>query len=52
MKKALAVIALISAISLVGCGKSNKTTVTKTPDGKTVTTVTSPEGRIISRTAK
>jgi outer membrane lipoprotein SlyB len=53
MKKTLVVVALIAAISLIGCAKkSNKTTVIKTPEGKTVTTVTSPEGHIISRTVK
>jgi hypothetical protein len=53
MKKAFLAIVLIAAIAMIGCAKKgNKTSVTKTPAGKTVTTVTSPQGRVVSRTTK
>lgn len=45
MKKALLAILLIGIISLVGCGKKEKTTTVINPDGTKTTTVTSPEGK-------
>ena len=45
MKKILLAIILIGAISLVGCGKKDKTTAITNPDGTKSTTVTSPEGK-------
>ena len=44
MKKILLIILVIGAISLVGCGKKDKTTAITNPDGTKTTTVTSPEG--------
>ena len=48
MKNVTWIVLMIMAISLAGCG--NKTTVTKTAEGKEITTVTSAKGRILSRT--
>jgi hypothetical protein len=46
-------ILVLVVISFAGCGKpGNKVTVTKTPDGKTTTTVTSSDERILSSSSK
>lgn len=44
MKKVFLVILLIGAISLVGCGKREKTATITNPDGTKSTTVTSSDG--------
>jgi len=48
LKKVLLVILLIAVISAFGCGKKNKTVTITTPEGKEITTTTSPEGRVMS----
>jgi major membrane immunogen (membrane-anchored lipoprotein) len=45
LKKILLTILLIGAISLVGCGKKEKTATITNPDGTKTSTVTSPEGK-------
>lgn len=53
MKKVFVAIVLMASIALIGCAKQgNKVSVTKTPNGKTITTVTSPQGRVVSVTTK
>lgn len=52
MRKVILAVLLIAAIALVSCQKKNKTITITTPEGKQVTTVTSPTGKVMSVTAK